>query len=80
MGVGLNPFNRRVLSFVGAWTLNLEFYISTVEKNKRQVDLNNRMKRMWISQGQSQWKRMGGYGSKGDVKTLEAQVPCELPS
>ena len=80
MGVGLNPCNRRVLSLVGAWTLKLEFYISTVEKNKRQVDLNNRMKRMWISQGQSQWKRMGGDGAKGDVKTLEAQVPCELPS
>lgn len=80
MGVRLNPFNRRVLSFVGAWTLNLEFYISTVEKNKRQVDLNNRMKRMWISQGQSQWNRMGGDGAKGDVKTSEAQVSRALPS
>ena len=48
---------------LGSWKLNLEFYISTVKK-KRQVDLNNRMRRTWISQGQSQQKRMGGDRAK----------------
>ena len=73
MGVGLNPFSRSVLSFARPLEIKPWILYIDCEKKKRQMDLNNRMRRTWISQGQSQQKRMGGDRAKfSSVQSLSS--------